>query len=63
MVRWLTDKVSDIFFTGDYRRSFDEIEDFLLTFSEFRLRHVSFMVSDIRSVGGGEDDGLKLVWS
>lgn len=37
------------------RRPFDKIENFMLTFSEFCLRHVS----DIRSVGGGEDDGLK----
>ena len=38
-------------FAGGCRRLFDEIEYFLLTLSEFRLRHVSVMVSDIRSVG------------
>src|SRR5574344_2095387 len=47
---------------GDCRRFFDEIEDFLLTLSEFRLRHISVMVSDIRGVGGGINDGLKLGW-
>ena len=47
-------------FAGDCRRLFDEIEYFLLTLSEFRLRHVSVMVSDIRGVGRGKDDGLKL---
>jgi len=41
---------------GDCRRFFDEIEDFLLTLNEFRLRHVSVMISDIGSVGGSEDD-------
>ena len=30
-----------------FRRLFDKIEHFLLTLSEFRLRHVSVMVSDI----------------
>ena len=34
-------------FAGDCRRHFDEIEDFLLALSEFRLRNVSVMVSDI----------------
>ena len=43
-------------FAGDCRRFFDKIEDFLLTLSEFRLRHVSVMVSDIRGVGRGKDD-------
>ena len=43
-------------FAGDCRRLFDEIEDFLLTLSEFRLRNISVMVSDIRSVGGGIND-------
>ena len=33
---------------------------FLLTLSEFRLRHVSVMVSDILCVGSCIDDGLKL---
>ena len=42
---------------------FDEIEDFLLTLSEFCLRHVSVMVSDILCVGSGIDNGLKLGWS
>jgi hypothetical protein len=32
------------------------MEYFLLTLSEFRLRHVSVMISDIGSVGGSEDD-------
>ena len=45
------------------RRFFDEIEDFLLTLSEFCLRHVSVMVSDIRGVGRGKNDGLELGWS
>ena len=49
-------------FAGDCRRLFDEIEDFLLALSEFRLRHVSVMVSDIRDTGGGINDGLKLGW-
>ena len=40
----------------------DEIEYFLLTLSEFRLRHVSVMVSDILCVGSCIDDGLKLGW-
>ena len=47
---------------GDCWRLFVEIEDFLLALSEFRLRHVSVMVSDIRGVGGGINDGLKLGW-
>ena len=47
-------------FAGDCRRFFDEIKDFLLTLSEFRLRHVSVMVSDIRGVGRGQDDVLEL---
>ena len=47
-------------FAGDCRRLFDKIEHFLLTLSEFRLRHVSVMVSDIRGVGRGQDDGLEL---
>ena len=55
MVRWLTDKVSDILFAGDCRRLFNEIEDFLLTLREFTLRHVSVMVSDILCVGSGID--------
>ena len=38
-------------FAGDCRKLFDEIYDFLLTLSEFRLRHIS----DIRCVGGDED--------
>ena len=50
-------------FAGDCRRLFDEIEDFLLTLSEFRFRHVSVMVSDIRGVGRCKDDGLELGWS
>ena len=41
---------------GDCRRLFDEIEDFLLTLNEFRLRHVS----DIRGVGRGKNDGQEL---
>ena len=44
-------------FAGDCRRLFDEIEYFLLTLSEFRLRHVSVMVSDILCVGSGIDNG------
>ena len=48
---------------GDCRRLFDKIEDFLLTLSEFRLRHVSVMISDIRGVGRGKDDSLELCWS
>ena len=47
-------------FAGDCRRLSNEIEYFPLTLSEFHLRHVSDMVSDIRSVGRGEDDGLEL---
>ena len=38
------------------------IDDFLLTLNEFRLQHISDMVSDIQGVGGGEDDGLELGW-
>ena len=34
-------------FAGDCRRLFDKFEYFLLTLSEFRLRHISVMVSDI----------------
>lgn len=47
-------------FAGDCRRLFDEIKYFLLTLSEFRLRHISVIVSDIRGVGRGKDDGLEL---
>lgn len=47
-------------FAGDCRRFFDEIEDFLLTLSEFCLRHVSVMVSDILCVGRCKNDGLEL---
>ena len=47
---------------SDCRRLFDEIKDFLLTLSRFRLRHVSVMVSDTRDVGRGKDDGLKGLW-
>ena len=47
-------------FADDCRRLFDEIEDFLLTLSVFRLRHISVSVSDIRSVGRGKNDGLEL---
>ena len=46
-------------FAGDCRRLFDEIQYFLLTLSEFRLRHVSVMVSDIRGVRRGKNDGLE----
>ena len=45
---------------SDSRRFFDEIEFFLLTLSEFRLRHVSDMISDVGSVGGSED-GLFII--
>ena len=48
------------FFAGDCRRLFDEVEDFLLTLSEFRFRHVSVRVSDILCVGGGKYYGLEL---
>ena len=37
------------------RRLFDKIEHFLLTLSEFRLRHVSVMISDILGVGRGKN--------
>ena len=37
-------------FAGNCQRFFDESEYFLLTLSEFRLRHVSVMVSDIQAV-------------
>ena len=47
-------------FAGDCWRLFDEIKDFLLTLSEFRLRHISVRVSDILCVGGGKDYGLEL---
>lgn len=49
--------------TAYCRRFFDENEDFLLTFSEFRFRHISVMVSDMQCVDRGKDDGLKLSWS
>ena len=44
------------------RRFFDEIEYFLLTFSEFRLRHISVKVSDILCVGSGIENGLPSRW-
>ena len=44
------------------RRLFDKIQYFPLTLSEFYLRHISVMVSDIGGVGGGKDDSLKLGW-
>ena len=47
----------------DCRILLDEIENFLLTFSELHLRHVSVMVSDILSVSSCVNDGLKLGWS
>lgn len=47
-------------FAGDCRRIFDEIQYFLLMLSEFRLRHVSVIVSDIRGVRRGKNDGLEL---
>lgn len=48
-------------FTCYCRRLFYEIELFLLTLIEFRLRHVSVMVSDILCVDSGKNDGLELV--
>ena len=44
--------------TGTCRSLFNEIECFLLTFSEFLLRHISVIVSDIGYVGGGKNDLL-----
>lgn len=42
------------------RRGFNKVQYLLLTSSEFSLRHISVMLSDIGHVGGGKDDGLKL---
>ena len=46
-------------FAGDCRRIFDEIQYFLLMLSEFRLRHVSVIVSDIR----GSEEAKMMVWT
>ena len=62
MVRWLTDNVSDICLLVTVGDSFYEIPYFLMTLREFRLRHVSVMVSDILCVGNSIDNGLKLGW-
>ncbi len=42
------------------RRGLNKVQYLLLTSSEFSLRHISVMLSDIGHVGGGKDDGLKL---
>ena len=47
-------------FAGDCRTIFDEIQYFLLMLSEFRFRHISVIVSDIRGVRRGKNDGLEL---
>ena len=47
-------------FAGNCRRIFDEIQHFLLMLSEFLLRYVSVIVSDIRGVRRGKNDGLEL---
>ena len=46
-----------------FRRLFDKIEHFLLTLSEFRLRHVSVMVSDILCLKISEKENFFLVFA
>ena len=46
-----------------FRRLFDKIKHFLLTLSEFRLRHVSVMVSDILCLKISEKENFFLVFA